>query len=102
MPASPVVAPRNCGGAEQAVEHLLEHGHTRIAFAGCVLPRDQAIVPATAASHTMAGQREGNARNDSPELVTPLRFRGQPECWHNLQCRGSRCRRRHVVRQRCE
>ena len=30
----PAVLPDNQGGIRQAVDHLLEHGHTRIAFAG--------------------------------------------------------------------
>jgi PAS domain S-box-containing protein len=32
--AAPVVMPDNAGGVRSAVEHLLEHGHTRIAFVG--------------------------------------------------------------------
>ena len=32
----PAVLPDNVGGVKQAVEHLLEHGHKRIAFVGCL------------------------------------------------------------------
>jgi diguanylate cyclase (GGDEF)-like protein len=32
----PVVLPDNVGGARQAVEHLLGHGHSRIGFVGCL------------------------------------------------------------------
>jgi len=36
----PVVIPDNTGGVRSAVEHLLEHGHTRIAFVGNPAQRD--------------------------------------------------------------
>ncbi|MGW6130514.1 substrate-binding domain-containing protein [Cellulomonas sp. NPDC055163] len=39
LPA-PVVVPDNGGGVCAAVEHLLEHGHTRIAFIGNLAQRD--------------------------------------------------------------
>jgi diguanylate cyclase (GGDEF)-like protein/PAS domain S-box-containing protein len=34
--ACPAVVADNRGGVRRAVEHLLEHGHTRIGFAGCL------------------------------------------------------------------
>lgn len=39
LPA-PVVIPDNAGGVRSAVEHLLEHGHTRVAFIGNPVQRD--------------------------------------------------------------
>ncbi|MFS0699521.1 substrate-binding domain-containing protein [Cellulomonas sp. 179-A 4D5 NHS] len=39
LPA-PVVVPDNAGGVCAAVEHLLEHGHTRISFVGNLAQRD--------------------------------------------------------------
>lgn len=37
---APMVLPDNLGGARAAVEHLLEHGHTRIGFVGCLAQLD--------------------------------------------------------------
>src|SRR5258706_8927783 len=37
---SPVVMADGRPGVRQAVEHLLAHGHRRIAFAGCLHPKD--------------------------------------------------------------
>ena len=36
----PVVTPDNAGGVRAAVEHLIEHGHTRIGFVGNTAQRD--------------------------------------------------------------
>jgi hypothetical protein len=39
-PAMPAVLPDNHGGAVDAVRHLIEHGHRRIGFAGCIRQED--------------------------------------------------------------
>jgi diguanylate cyclase (GGDEF)-like protein/PAS domain S-box-containing protein len=36
----PVVVPDNRGGVEEAVHHLIAHGHTKVAFVGCMAQTD--------------------------------------------------------------
>lgn len=40
-PATKVVLPDNYSGMKQAVQHLIQHGHKKIAFVGCLLLNDQ-------------------------------------------------------------